>query len=219
MEDANFVLLWKEHYQKIDQSLAINRQIIKELITQKASSALQGLIRLKQRGIISFVIYLLLLGFLLTYTIKNYSPASNYFIVSVGIIFLINVKGFADYIRHLVWTNNINYNGSVVEIQEQLLKLQLSIIRHGRIMCLQFPFFTTFYLSNKWFPQDVGAGYIIFQILLTGAFAFLSYWLYKQHKPENLRKKWFRKLIAGSGAGYVMRAQEFYKEMEEFRQE
>lgn len=219
MEDANFVLLWKEHYQKIDQSLAINRQIIKELITQKASSALQGLIRLKQRGIISFVIYLLLLGFLLTYTIKNYSPASNYFIVSIGIIFLINVKGFADYIRHLVWTNNINYNGSVVEIQEQLLKLQLSIIRHGRIMCLQFPFFTTFYLSNKWFPQDVGAGYIIFQILLTGAFAFLSYWLYKQHKPENLRKKWFRKLIAGSGAGYVMRAQEFYKEMEEFRQE
>lgn len=219
MEDTSFVLLWKEHYQKIDQSLAINRQIIKELISQKASGALRGLIRLKQNGIIAFVIYLLLLGFLLTWAIRNYSSASNYFIFSIGAIFLINVKGFADYIRHLVWTNNINYNGTVIEIQEHLLKLQLSIIRHGRFMCLQFPFFTTFYLSNKWFPQDVGAGYIIFQILATGAFTFLSYWLYKQHKPENLHKKWFRKMIAGSGAGYVMKAQEFYREIEAFRQE
>ncbi|MFT3676906.1 MAG: hypothetical protein QM781_13515 [Chitinophagaceae bacterium] len=219
MEESNFVLLWKEHYQKIDQSLAINRLIIKELINQKASNTLKGLIRLKQSGIIAFVIYLLLLGFLLTYAIRHYSPASNYFIISIGIIFLINVKGFADYIRHLIWTNNINYNGTVVEIQNQLLKLQLSIIRHGRIMCLQFPFFTTFFLSSKWFPQDVGTGYVILQVVLTGSFTFLSYWLYKQHKPENLRKKWFRKLIAGSGAGYVMRAQEFYREIEEFRQE
>lgn len=219
MEESNFVLLWKEHYQKIDESLAINRRIIKELINQKASHTLKGLIRLKQSGIIAFVIYLLLLGYLLSYAIRHYSPAANYFIISIGIIFLINLKGFADYIRHLLWTNKINYNGTVVEIQNQLLKLQLSIIRHGRIMCLQFPFFTTFFLSSSWFPQDVGTGYVILQVVLTGSFTFLSYWLYKQHKPENLRKKWFRKLIAGSGAGYVMRAQEFYREMEEFRQE
>ena len=43
MEEPNFVLLWKEHYEKIDQSLVINRQLLKEVISQKAESALQSL--------------------------------------------------------------------------------------------------------------------------------------------------------------------------------
>jgi hypothetical protein len=65
MEETNFVLLWKEHYEKIDQSLAINKQLLKEIITQKVQSALQSLIRFKSRGIIAAVIYLVLLGIVL----------------------------------------------------------------------------------------------------------------------------------------------------------
>ena len=62
--------------------------------------------------------------------------------VSVGIILIINVKGcFADYIRHLVWANRINYDGSILTIQKELAGLQLSIIQHAKTMCLQFPFF------------------------------------------------------------------------------
>ena len=82
-------------------------------------------------------------------------------------------------------------------------------------MCLQFPFFTTFYLSNTWFPQEVGLGYIMLQIFMTGSFIFFSYWLYKNSKPENLNKKWF----AGSGGKSVMEALSFYKEMEEFKKD
>lgn len=137
-------------------------------------------------------------------------------IVSISAIGLINIKGFADYIKHLVWTKNINYNGSVIEIQKQLSKLQLSIINHTKVMCLQFPFFTTFYLSNNWFPQEVGLAYILLQIAVTGSFIYFPYWLYKNSKPENLNKRWFRNLIAGSGGKSVEKAIEFYREMEEF---
>ncbi|MBS1638898.1 MAG: hypothetical protein JST94_03400 [Bacteroidetes bacterium] len=219
MEETNFVLLWKEQYEKIDKTLAINKQLFKEIINQKAESSLQSLKRFKTRGIIAAIIYLIVLGIVLFYAISNYSSAANYFIISIGIIFLINIKALADYIKHLVWTNNINYNGNIIEIQQQLSRLQLSIINHAKIMCLQFPFYTTFYLSNKWFPYEVGFGYIIFQLLLTGSFIYLSYWLYKNHKPENLDKKWFRIMIAGSGGKSVMKAIEFYKEMEEFRKD
>ncbi|MBS1578605.1 MAG: hypothetical protein JST29_03050 [Bacteroidetes bacterium] len=219
MEETNFVLLWKEQYEKIDKTLAINKQLFKEIINQKAESSLQSLKRFKTRGIIAAIIYLIVLGIVLFYAISNYSSAANYFIISIGIIFLINIKALADYIKHLVWTNNINYNGNIIEIQQQLSRLQLSIINHAKIMCLQFPFYTTFYLSNKWFPYEVEFGYIIFQLLLTGSFIYLSYWLYKNHKPENLDKKWFRIMIAGSGGKSVMKAIEFYKEMEEFRKD
>ncbi|MNK03947.1 hypothetical protein D3C87_218000 [compost metagenome] len=219
MENIELIDIWKTQNAKIEQTLTINKILLKETVARKAESSLQGLIKLKTAGIVAFVFYLLLLGYALFYAISNYSSSSNYFIVSIAAIALINVKGFVDYIKHLAWAKHLNYNGSVMEIQKQLSKLQLSIIDHAKIMCLQFPFFTTFYLSNKWFPQDVGLAYIIFQIILTGSFIYLSYWLFKNHKLENLEKKWFRNLIAGSGGKSVEKAIEFYKEIEEFEKE
>tara|TARA_R110002033_G_scaffold17909_1_gene48177 strand:- start:221 stop:883 length:663 start_codon:yes stop_codon:yes gene_type:complete len=219
MENIEFIKIWKEQNAKIEKTLAINRLLLKETIGRKAESSLKGLVKLKTTGIIAFVFYFLLLGYALFYAISNYSLASNHFIVSISAIALINIKGFADYIKHLVWTKNINYNGSVLEIQKRLSKLQLSIINHSKTMVLQFPFWTTFYLSDRWFPQDMGLSYIIFQIILTGSFIYFSYWLYKNHKPENLNKKWFRNLIAGSEGKFVEKALEFYKEMEEFEKE
>ena len=219
MENAELISLWKAQNGKLEQTLAINQFLLKEVIDQRAKSSLNALIKLKTAGIVAFVFFLLLLTYALVHAISHYSSAWNYFIVSVAVIAVVNVKGFADYIKHLVWANNINYNGSVIEIQQQLSRLQLSIIQHAKGMCLQFPFFTTFYLSNVWFPQDVGVGYIIFQVLLTGSFTYFSYWLYKMHKPENLEKKWFRNMIAGSGGGSVLKAMKFYEEMEAFKKE
>jgi len=219
MEKLDIINLWKTQDAKIEQSLAINKLLLKEIIGQKAESSLKGLVKLATAGIIAFIFYLLILGYALFYAISNYSSASNYFIISMSVITLINIKGFADYIKHLAWTKNINYNGSVLDIQKRLSKLQLSIINHSKIMTLQFPFWTTFYLSDSWFPQDIGIPYIIFQITLTGSFIYLSYWLYHIHKPESLNKKWFRNLIAGSGGKSVGKAIEFYREMEEFEKE
>ena len=219
MENIELIGIWKEQNAKIEKVIAINQVLLKDTINNKAKTTLQSLIRLKTAGIIAFVFYLLVLAYLLVYAFSNYSSAWNYFIVSFSVIALVNVKGFVDYIKHLVWTNSINYNGSIMEIQQQLSRLQLSIINHSKIMILQIPFWTTFYLSNLWFPQEVGLGYILFQILFTGLFVFITYWLYKQHKPESLNKKWFRNMIAGSGGKSVEKALEFYKEMEEFGKE
>ena len=219
MEYIEIINIWKEQNVKIEKTLAINKLLLKETISRKAESSLKGLVTLTTLGIIAFVFYLIILGYALFYAISNYSSANNYFIVSMSAIALINVKGFADYIKHLAWTKNINYDGSVMDIQKRLSKLQLSIINHSKIMTLQFPFWTTFYLSNRWFPQEMGLPYIVFQIFLTGSFIYLSYWLYKVHKPESLNKKWFRNLIAGSGGKSVAKAIEFYREMEEFEKE
>lgn len=216
MENLELINIWKEQNAKIEKTLAINTLLLKETIGRKAENSLKGLVKLKTTGIVAFVFYLLILGYALFYAVSNYTSASNYFIVSVSAIALINIKGFSDYIKHLAWTKNLNYDGSVMGIQKQLSKLQLSIIDHAKIMCLQFPFFTTFYLSDNWFPQNVGLVYIVFQIILTTGFIYFSFWLYKNHKPENLNKKWFRSLIAGSGGKPVEKAIEFYREIEDF---
>lgn len=217
MENFELINIWKEQNAKIEKSLSINELLLKELINTKARNTLRSLISLKTAGIIAFILYLMLLAYALVYAVSHYSSAWLYFIISVTAIAIINIKGLADYIKHLTWARRIDYNGTIIDIQRQLSRLQLSIISHAKIMCLQFPFFTTFYLSDSWFPQHVGTGYIIFQILLTGSFIVLSYWLYKNHKPENLSKPWFRNLIAGSGGKSVMKAIEFYRELEAFK--
>jgi len=218
MEETNFVLLWKEQYEKIDQSLAINRKILQELTSQKAASTLQSFIRFKTRGMIAAVIYLLLLGAVLFYAVSHYVSAANYFIVSMGAIFLINLKALSDYIRHVVLVKNIDYNGTVTGIQEKLSGLQLSVIQHSRFMVLQLPFWTTFQLSGTWFPHTVGWGYIIFQCFITVAFGLLALWLYKNLTIKNVDKKWVKVLVEGAGGKHLVKAISFYKEIEAFKQ-
>ncbi len=217
MENIELIDIWKAQNAKIEKTLAINELLLKEVTNNKVRSSLKSLTTLKTAGIVAFILYILLLSYLLVYAFANYSSALNYFIVSISVITVVNLKGLADYIKHLVWANNINYDGSVMDIQQQLSQLQLSIISHAKTMCIQIPFYTTFYLSNKWFPHEVGFGYIILQAAITGSFTLLAYWLFKNHKPENLNKKWFRNMIAGSGGKSVMKAMGFYKEMEAFR--
>lgn len=219
MNDQDIISLWKAQDAKLEQALTLNRQVLKEVVSQKAKHSLDGLIRFKTRGIISVCIYLLVLGTLLRYAFIHYSSAANYFIISVTIIFLINVRALYDYVKHLIWIRQINYNGSIVAIQEKLSRLQFSIVQHSRIMTLQFPFFTTLFLSNTWFPQSIGAGYLIFQLFLTGSFTFLSYWLFKNQNIHNLDKKWYRKLLAGSGGKKVEDAIAFYREIEAYKME
>jgi hypothetical protein len=84
-------------------------------------------------------------------------------------------------------------------------------------MTLQFPFFTTFYLSNTWFPNTVPLGFLFLQFLITGAFTYLSIWLYKNQTIENLDKKWFRLLLSGSGGKKITDALAFYEEIERYK--
>lgn len=219
MENLDIINLWKTQDAKIEQSLAINEKLMLEMLNQKAQSTLKSLRKGKIFGIIAAILYLVVLGIILFYALTNYATNLNYFIISLGIIFIINIKALYDYIKHLIWANSINYDGNVTAIQQQLTKLQFSIIKHVRIMFLQLPFWTTFYLSSSWFPNQVNWLFIVFQVVLTGSFAFISYWMFKNLTIENIEKKWVNRLISGSGGKQTIKALVFYKEIEQFKTE
>lgn len=215
MEETNFVLLWKEHYQKIDQSLAINKRLLTELLTEKAQSSIRSLLRGKAGGIVAGVIWLIILGVPLAVAIAHYTHAANYFIVSIGAIFLINVKAVYDYIRYLALISQIRYDGSVREIQNRLRLFRLSLIRHTRVMVLQLPFWSTFYLSDTWFPGHAGPMAIVIQTLVTVSFIWFALWLYRKltlHEPAN---RWVRFFLSGVGGRSISNALKFYQELEE----
>lgn len=215
MEETNFVLLWKEHYEKIDQTLAINKRLLSEMLTEKAGSSLRAIVRGKVFGIVVGVVYLAILGAVLFVAFSHYSHAADYFIVSISAIFLINVKALYDYVRHLILVAGIPYDKSIREIQSKLGQLQVSLLRHTRIMVLQFPFWTTFFLSSTWFPGSTGAGYIVLQVAVTGSFVWLAVWLYRKQTLDNLDNRWVRLFISGVGGRKLVEAMRFYAELDQ----
>lgn len=211
--------LWKSQGVGIDEVMEVNYRLLKEVKASKAQLAMESLKKIKTTGIVAAITYLTILGLMLAYAIAHYSPASNYFIVSMGIIFAINVKAFYDYVKHLVWAHQINYDGPIMEVQEKLSRLRLSIVKHCRAMSLQLPFWTTFYLNGTWFPQNAGWPYLVFQTLFTGLFCYATYWALKNLRMENSDKKWFKWLVAGSGGEATARAMRLMKDIEEFKKE
>lgn len=219
MENIDFINIWKAQNTKIEQTLALNQKLLREIVDGKVQSAVRSLTVLKSTLLFFGVLYLIALGGLISFALSRYSPAWNYFLVSVAAIFAINLFAVITYIKHLVWLSEINYDGPVADIQQKLSKLQLSIIQLTRIMYLQTPFFTTFYLSSNWFPQHSPWPYTLFQLVTTAAAVYSSWWVYKNMKLENMENKLVKSLLTGSGRETVQKAMDFYKEIEEYKVE
>jgi len=219
MENIDFISIWKTQNTKIEQAIALNRKLLREIVDGKAKSAVRSLTILKSTLLFFGILYLIALAGLISFAVTRYSPAWNYFIVSVAAILLINIYAVITYIKHLVWLSEIDYDGPVANIQQKLSQLQLSIIQLTRIMYLQTPFFTTFYLSSNWFPQLSPWPYTLFQLILTGAAVYSSWWVYKNMIVENIDNKLIRSLLSGSGRDTVRKAMDFYKEIEEYKVE
>ncbi|PWJ58737.1 hypothetical protein CLV98_103103 [Dyadobacter jejuensis] len=217
MKEQEMINLWKSQGQKLDKALAVNQVLMKEMMNRKAAGVLDGLKWFKGVGIILGILYVTILGTGLFYAITHYSPAWNYFIVSVAAIALINLKSIADYIRHLVMAQQIDFDGPVTEIQQSLVDIQRSILGHCRIAVLQLPFYTTFYLSSSWFSGSVGWGFVVLRVSIILAFVVGAIWLYKAIKMDNLHKPWLKKLVIGAGGGAIIKAQAIYEELEAYQ--
>lgn len=218
MEDTDIINLWKLQDAKIEQALEINKYVLKEVIGQKARSAMRSLTYLLSWGIVLFILYLGILGNLLVWAISDFSPGLICFILSLSVIFLINIKGLSDYIKHVYLVKTISYDGRIAETQKSLVLLQLSVIQHTRTMFLQVPFFSTLFLNINLFVHPVNLVYIIFQVTLTGVLVYGTYQLYRNLTIDNLDKRWLQVLISGTGGKAVMKALVFYREIEAFEQ-
>lgn len=219
MENIDFINIWKAQDSKIEQALALNLKLLREIVDGKAKSAVRSLTILKSTLLFFGVLYQIALGGLISFALSRYSPAWNYFLISVAAIFAINLFAVITYIKHLVWLSEINYDGTIADIQQKLSKLQLSIIQLTRIMYLQTPFFTTFYLSSNWFPHLSPWPYTLFQLVMTAAAVYSSWWVYKNMKLENMENKLVKSLLTGSGRETVRKAIDFYKEIEKYKLE
>lgn len=196
MEDIELQNMWNADTTKTDQAYVMNLQAwalhartIEYIQTFKAETTLRSLVAFKRNAVIIGIIW----SFLLAFLIYGNQFKNFFFSGSLSAILLFSIVAVVVYIRQIVLIKSINYGERVVDIQEKLLKLQISTVKIIRLGWLQLPFYTSFYWSKEWIENSPAFWYTAFPITLV--FILLAIWIYRHINFKNMDKKWFGKLI------------------------
>lgn len=112
--------------------------------------------------------------------------------------------------------NKIDFSEPVLIIQEKLAKLKISTLRITRLLFLQLPVWTTFYLSENIFKNG-NITLLIVQGIVTFSFAFVAIWLFINIKFDNRNKKWFQWIFNGKEWQPILQSMELLDQVNKFK--
>ncbi len=218
MEDEYLKGIWNSTNNEIENFLDMNDQSIETIQIKKAKSKLRSLLFPKIIGIVLGLGWISFM-FMLIYFCVIYTPmsvAKFFFVGSISMILLSTSFAVFLYIKDIFTVIQIDNGDSVTITQRKLATLQFSIMKSVRMIWLQLPFYTTWYLSYELIVH----GSIIFwilQIFFTGLTTWLAIWLFKNLNYKNLNKKRVRNFMRGYGFYSVIQALDFIKEIDNFK--
>jgi hypothetical protein len=217
MEDEYLKKIWNFPDKEIENFLDIDDKSFESIQIKKAKSKLRALLFPKIIGIVLGLGWISFMFLLIYFSVFN-SPKSLgkvFFIVSIAMILLFTFIGVFLYVKDIYTIKQIDNSGSVILTQRKLATLQSSIINSVRVLWLQLPFYTTWYISYDMIFHGNIIWWIV-QILITGLFTFTSIWLFINISYNNLNKKWVQHFLRGYGFYSVMQAQDYIKEIDNF---
>lgn len=214
MENIEIINLWKQYDEKLEKSISLNHQIIAELQQQKAKKVLKPAKNIKLFAVVAGIIYIAFLTFLV---LNSLSFEKIFFVASLSISIVITLIAVAYYIYHIKLINEIDNSNSIVQIQEKLSTLQASTLNVVRILLLQLPFYSTWYINFEWIRESPDMFYFI-HVPMVLLFAAAAIWSFKNITIKNMDKKWFKFLFQGPEWTSIIKSGRFLKEIESFKQ-
>lgn len=209
MNEAELKSIWQSYDRKIEKILAINKQQLYELRTEKADSKIQSFKRNHIRVMVLGILWIFFLSFLVLNTLDNI-----YFTVSVGCIILFNVFAVLLYLRHIIILSQINIAESITETQRKLANVYTSYTQAGRVLLLQAPFFCTFWYTDE-LVKNGGVVFWSIQFLVVTFFTVLAIYLFRKLSQNNPSDKWRNLSNKHFGAEKLQKAMDFLKEIED----
>jgi len=218
MEDRSFENMLQSFKEKDNDTwlmnvMQLNMDCIITVQTQKAKAKLTSVAIIKVLGILLGLLWVWLLGSL---GFAAYIVGNVFFAVSAGIVMLISIIAIIVYIKHLVLIAQIKESDSITYNQRKLAELQTSTLKITRILFLQMPFYSTWFITPT-LLANAGTAWLVIQVVITASLTFLSIWLYRNISFKNANKKWFRILFGNSEWTGVTKAIAFMKEIDDFK--
>ena len=218
MEDEYLKGIWNSPNNEIDNFFNINDQSFETIQIKKAKSKLKSLLLPKTIGIVLGLGWISFM-FMLNYFCVLYTPMSFgkiFFVGSFSMILISTVLAVFLYVRDIFTIKQIDNSESVTITQRKLATLQFSIMKSVRILWLQLPFYTIWYLNYELIVHGSILFWIV-QIFCTGLTTWLAIWLFKNVNYENLNNKRVRNFMHGYGFYSVIQSLDFVKEIDNFK--
>ena len=193
MEDIEILNLWKSYDKKLDEVLTLNRQYAADITRMKVQSFLAAM---KPFKIFTVLAGILWVGFLDVLIVQLFHVASPFFLVSAILLTLLNKLAIGMYLYQLILIHQVNISDPVVATQEKIARLKMSTLWVTRVLFLQLPLWTTFYLTTNTIRYGNPA-LLAIQAVITLAFTAAAIWLFRNIRYEHRDKKWFRLIFGG----------------------
>jgi hypothetical protein len=207
MQEDDLKRLWQAYDHKIDKLVAINKQQLRELQTQKADTKIQSFKRNHIRVMLAGVLWVFVLAFFFYHGLGNI-----YFAVSVGAVMLFNIFAVLLYLKHIIQLNQIDLTESLAQTQRKLSQVYTSYTQAGRVLLLQAPFFCTFWYTEE-LVREKDLTFWMIQALIVGFFTALSIYLFRQLSPKNPSDYWRKLSNKHFGAEKLQKAMDILDEI------
>lgn len=220
--DANtdVLKLWSEYSRQLQQVIKVNQQQAITILQLKLSTNLKKLRPVKWLGVFGGIIWIGIGVVVLNYVIRSAreagEPINYYFFLSFALQLVITAWATVLYLYHLRLIHQVQLDTPVVQTQRLLNQLQVSQLWVPRILLLQLPLWTTFYLRPEMIASFSILGWTL-QLLSMGVFIYASWWFFTHIRLENIHKKWFHSFFGSSEWPVLERASAHLKSIEQLQ--
>ncbi|HML58043.1 MAG TPA: hypothetical protein PKA85_06710 [Ferruginibacter sp.] len=219
MQELELKMLWKSYNEKVEKSLTLNKQNADDISKMKVQSLLSSMKPIKIFTLIAGIVWSVPLAFILVNLfLFGYDKVSPFFLYSASIQVLLTIIATAVYIYQLDLIYKIDFSTPVITMQESLSKLKISTLWAGRILFLQLPVWTTFYLTENTILQGTPF-HLIIQGIVTFSFAFAGIWLFININYKNRNKKWFQRIFKGKEWTPLLKSMDLLEQVEEYKKQ
>jgi hypothetical protein len=212
---------WVEHDKRLEASIRLNRQLLRETYTRRAQSALRRMAAILALGSISLLAVIVSLGVFL----HKYGSMPRFLWPAVALD-VFAVAALAALNAQIGLALKSDYNQPVATIQKRLETLRMFRIRYSQAIFLTMaltwaPIFIV--VMKAFFGVDAyrafGTAWIVVNVLFGLAFLLVGIWLSKKYGPR-VNSTPFGQQLMKDIAGYNLNAATgFLKTLSEFEEE
>ena len=213
MDEIKMKELWKSTNEKLEETMILNRKNTEEITKMKVQSFVASM---KPSKIFTILVGILWVGFGLRILIGLIDKVSLFFLISAGIQIALTTIALVVYVRQLILIHQVDITEPVLKTQEKLGHIKASTLWITRLLFLQLPVWTTFYLNVDMLKHG-NVFFLILQGIVTFSFTITALWLFFNIKNENKDKKWFRLIFRGKEWQPLIKSLELLNQIDEYK--
>ncbi|WP_028668815.1 hypothetical protein [Runella zeae] len=213
MEELALKELWQSYNNRLEESLLINKKNTESITKMQAASLLNSIKPIKIFAMLAGIGWVFVIDTILW---QLFEVASLFFLISAGIQVILTKLALFIYLYQLIVIHQIDISDPVVATQEKLTSLRSSSLWVARILFLQLPVWSTFYLRKEMFSVN-NQSYLIVNLAITLLFVLVSLWLFFNINYKNKDKKWFRMIFGGKEWDNVLKSITLYNDIQDFK--